>query len=212
MDIALRSGLRQNPFGILSEPDQLRREPRSESSFADAQANALRPIPPLRQIIDEHGVQVWRTLHHCGVPEADLQDVCQEVFLVIDRKIGEFEGRSSLRTWVYQICLRVASDHRKRARFRHERIVADPPELVVLPTQSQDIDDARTLERLFAILDRLDPHKREVFVLYEMEEQSMTEIAEAVGCPLRTAYSRLEAARKEITRAWGRDQARWRRP
>ncbi|HEX9298205.1 MAG TPA: sigma-70 family RNA polymerase sigma factor, partial [Polyangiaceae bacterium] len=69
----------------------------------------------MRQILDEYAPQVWRTLHYCGVPPSDLQDVCQEVFLVIHRKIGEFEGRSSMRTWVYQICMRVAAGYRRRA-------------------------------------------------------------------------------------------------
>jgi RNA polymerase sigma-70 factor (ECF subfamily) len=146
------------------------------------------------------------------VSSSDLPDVCQEVFLVVHRKISTFEGRSSFRTWVYGICVRVAADHRKRARFRHEQIVAEPPELPVFATQSEDIDDARVLERLFALLDGLDQAKREVFVLYEIEERPMAEIADALGVPLRTAYSRLRAARDQIVRAWRREEVRWRNP
>ncbi len=183
-------------------------QPARQSPRRDPVPAEAVPIPALRQILDEYAPQVWRTLHYCGVPPSDLQDVCQEVFLVIHRKIGEFEGRSSMRTWVYQICMRVAAGYRRRARFRHEQIVADPPDLAMLPTQSDEIDERRARERLLEILDGLDPAKREVFVLYEIEEQSMAEIAQTLGCPLRTAYSRLEAARKEIMRAWARVPAR----
>jgi RNA polymerase sigma-70 factor (ECF subfamily) len=198
---------------IVSHHDGLPSEAVGAENFrAGLRTVGPRPVPTLRQIIEEHGAQAWRTLRLCGVPSADLPDVCQEVFLIVHRKIAEFEGRSSLRTWVYGICVKVAADHRRRARFRHERIVAEPPELPVFATQSDEIDDARTVERLFAILDSLDQAKREVFVLYEIEQRSMSEIAEALGCPLRTAYSRLEAARDQIMRAWRRDEIRWRNP
>src|SRR5262245_49705869 len=72
------------------------------------------PVLTVRQIFDEHARYVWRTLRHLGVADADLEDVCQEVFVTVHRKLPEFEGRSKLRTWLYGICLRVASDYRRR--------------------------------------------------------------------------------------------------
>ncbi len=168
----------------------------------------LAAAPTVRQVIDDYGQQVWRTLRYCGVPEADVNDACQEVFLIVHRKLGEFEGRSSLRAWVYQISLRVAIGHRRKARFRHEHVVPEPPEIAVDPTQLGQIDDQRALERLLAILDRLEHSKRAVFVLYEIEERSMAEIAETLACPIRTAYARLESARREIVKTWKRDELR----
>ena len=206
MALASRNALRPNPLKVVSSTGTIGSEPHSGAPAGP------RSLPSFREIVDEYGVQVWRTLHYCGAPSADLQDLCQEVFLVIHRRIAEFEGRSSLRTWIYQICVRVAAGHRRKARFRYEQVVAEPPDSPVLPTQADTLDDARMLERLFAILNGIEPSKREVFVLYELEEQAMTEIAEALDCPLRTAYSRLEAARQEIMRAWQREEIRWRRP
>jgi RNA polymerase sigma-70 factor (ECF subfamily) len=168
-------------------------------------------IPSLREIVDEYGPQVWRTLRCCGVSEADIQDACQEVFLVVHRKIPEFEWRSSLMTWIYRICVRVAAAHRRKAYHRYEQIVADLPDLPMPPSQVTAVDDAQMLERLLAILDRMEPSKREVFVLYEMEGQTMVKVAETLGCPVRTAFSKLEAARKEVTRAWQRDELRGQR-
>jgi DNA-directed RNA polymerase specialized sigma24 family protein len=77
--------------------------------------------PSLREVFDEHAPFVWRTLRHLGIRDADLPDVCQEVFVAVHRKLEGFEGRSSLRTWLYGICLRTASDHRRRAYVRRER-------------------------------------------------------------------------------------------
>jgi len=165
----------------------------------------------LKQVFDEHAPYVWRTLRYCGVATSDLQDVCQEVFLVVHRRLSEFEGRSSMRTWLYQVCLRVAAGYRRRAHLRREQIMAEPPEPIASGATPEVLERHAAREILGQILDGLDPLKREVFVLYEIEERPMSEIAEVVGCPLRTAYSRLEAARKEVLKAWERAQARSKR-
>jgi RNA polymerase sigma-70 factor (ECF subfamily) len=152
----------------------------------------------MREIFDRNVAFVWRTLRHFGISEADLEDVCQEVFVVVHRKIGGFEGRSALRTWLYGICFRVAKDHRSRAYIRREVPVSEPPPHAVAPTQDSDCARAEARLILESILDLLDEDKRAVFVLYEIEGLSMREVAEAVGCPLQTAYSRLQAARKIV--------------
>ena len=186
---------------------------REPSRPSDGQRpDAPSQTPNVRQVVEQHAAHVWRTLYYCGVAPSDLKDACQEVFLVISRKLGDFEGRSSVRTWVYQICVRVAAGYRRSARLRYERVVAEPPEVAVHATQQDEIEERRARERLAAILERIDPDQREVFVLYEIEERPMAEIAAALGCPLRTAYSRLETARKEIMKAWRRAEAPWVRP
>ena len=114
------------------------------------------------------------------------------------RKLDGFEGRSSLRTWLYGICLRTAWDHRRRAHVRLEIAVAEPPQRVVEPNQESELSHADTKRLLASLLDRLDEDKRAVFVLYELEELPMKEVAEVVGCPLQTAYSRLHAARSIV--------------
>jgi RNA polymerase sigma-70 factor (ECF subfamily) len=127
--------------------------------------------------------------------------VCQEVFIVVHRKLPEFEGRSTVQTWIYGICLRTASDYRRRAYFRRESAVADVPEKVVQPMQEEGLAQKQASERLAQLLDQLDEAKRQVFVLYEIEELEMKQVADIVGCPLQTAYSRLRAARKLLADA-----------
>jgi RNA polymerase sigma-70 factor (ECF subfamily) len=153
-------------------------------------------LPDLRKIFDEYSAFVWRTLRHLGIREADIPDVCQEVFITVDRRLSTFEGRSALRTWLYGICLRTASDHRRRAHVRREVAVDQVPTDQIEADQPGSVDRGRARERLLQLLDALDDDKRAVFVLYEVEELGMKEVAEIVGCPLQTAYSRLHAARK----------------
>src|SRR5688572_24542029 len=84
--------------------------------------------PSFAAVFDEYAPFVLRVMRHLGVPPSDLQDQSQEVFMAVFRGLPEFGGRSSLQTWLYGICLRVASNHRRRAHVRRERPVAELPE------------------------------------------------------------------------------------
>jgi RNA polymerase sigma-70 factor (ECF subfamily) len=155
----------------------------------------------LRQVFDEHAPYIWRAMRHLGVAEAEIPDVCQEVFITVHRKLPEFEGRSTLRTWLYGICLRVASDHRRRAYVRRESASAEPLEDGAARTGSEPDTRAEHRATVRALLELLDADKRDVLVLYEIEGFTMKEVAEIVGCPLQTAYSRLHAARAQLLEA-----------
>jgi RNA polymerase sigma-70 factor (ECF subfamily) len=150
------------------------------------------------QVFTTNAPFVWRALRRLGVREADVEDVCQEVFLVVHRQLAGFEARSSIRTWLYGICLRAASSYRRRPHRMREEIASTPPEESIPAPQDDDLERKRALARLDAALDELDDDKRAVFVLYELEQLSMAEIAEATGCPVQTAYSRLHAARRLV--------------
>lgn len=153
-------------------------------------------IPSFRCVFETHAPFVWRVLRHLGVGEADLPDAAQEVFLAVHRKLADFEGRSSLRTWLWGIASHVASHHRTRAHRVHETPTDRPPDTIVAPTQHEDLERSRMRVALRTILAELDEAKRTVFVLHDVEGLPMSEIALAMGCPLQTAYSRLHAARK----------------
>lgn len=156
----------------------------------------------LAEVFAQHAPYVFRVLRRLGVDESDVEDVCQEVFLVVNRRLPEFEGRSSLRTWIYSICLRCAARYRKRPHLRREQRGLEPNELPTDPSQLRALEHKRALERLDAVLGALPEAQREVYVLYELEELGMREIAEAIDCPLQTAYSRLHAARRAVLTAF----------
>ena len=103
-------------------------EPKLEGGAGFAPPPASAPVPTLAEIFREYAPFVWRGLRRLGVPESDVEDVCQEVFVVVHRKLGDFEGRSSLRTWIYGICARTASDYRRSGRVRREVVTDAPPD------------------------------------------------------------------------------------
>ena len=155
-------------------------------------------LPSLAEIFRTYAPFAWRALRRLGVPESDVEDVCQEVFVVVHRKLGDFEGRSSLKTWIYGICARTASDYRRSGRVRREVVTDAPPDAAHEAAQPDVVALRQARATLDRILDQLDDDKRSVFVLYEIEELTMAEVAEALSCPLQTAYSRLHAARKIV--------------
>lgn len=167
---------------------------------------------PTSAVVDFEGVYrahvryVWRVLLRLGVRRADLEDVCQEVFTVVHRKLPEFEGRSALRTWVHSIAYRAASEYRRRPWVRREesateRFEEPDPEL---PIEALELRERRRI--LEQILEQLDDDRRAVFVLYELEGLPMNEVVTIVDCPLQTGYSRLRSARELVKLAVARRQ------
>ncbi len=157
------------------------------------------PPPSFRAVYDETAAFALRSLRRLGVRPGDVEDAAQEVFVVVHRKLGEFAGRSSVKTWVFGICLRVASDWRKRAHVRRETgLEAAPDRTSSGETPLRAIAQRQARQHLDRILDALDEDKRAVFILFELEQWSMADVASSVGCPLQTAYARLYAARKQV--------------
>jgi len=169
-------------------------------------------VPSFAEVFRTYSQFVWRVLLRMGVSEADVEDVAQEVFLGIHRNLPRFEGRCSLRTWVYGICHRRAVDYRRRAYTRYEVPTDEPPDAGHDGGQDDGLDLAHAKASLNQVLDSLDDDKRAVFVLFEIEQIPMEEVAEIVGCPLQTAYSRLYAARRKVDAAAARIRAQRRTP
>jgi RNA polymerase sigma-70 factor (ECF subfamily) len=148
-------------------------------------------------VFEEHVPFLWRAAVALGVPESDADDVCQEVMLVVHKKLATFEGEA-VRSWLYGICLRIASDYRKKARVRRERPTSEPPDAVFGSTQLEEVAARRAETRLLEVLAELDDDKRNAFVLVEIGELTLREISEATETPLQTLYSRLQAARTHV--------------
>jgi RNA polymerase sigma-70 factor (ECF subfamily) len=139
-----------------------------------------------------------------GVPRHEAQDLCQEVMLIVHRRLPDFEGRS-LRGWLYGICVRVASDYRRSARVRREIPHGEVPEPGNTFGQMDQYERNAQRQRLLRALERVEDDKRTAFVLYEVEELTLAEVSEALGVPLQTVYSRIKAAREALRRELEQD-------
>jgi RNA polymerase sigma-70 factor (ECF subfamily) len=146
-----------------------------------------------------HDVSRW--IRALGGLDADLDDLTQEVFIVVRRKLALFDG-ANLPGWLYCITARTVSDQRRRAwwksLFRRRRDVdldllpspaADPAE------QLEQVDARRTLQRLLA---KMSEKRRVAFVLFEVEGYSGEEIADLLDIPIATVWTRLHHARRDF--------------
>jgi RNA polymerase sigma-70 factor, ECF subfamily len=164
----------------------------------------------LVEIYRQHARFVWKTLARMGVDESHLEDVTQDVFVVVHRRLHTFDESARMTTWLYGICLKVAAAWRRRAWQRREKTVESPPERSSQPGRAADdfmqVQEAK--RRIRSVLDRMDVDKRAVFLMYEIEEMSTTEIAELLGVPPGTVHSRLHAAREQFRLVLSRLDAR----
>jgi len=164
----------------------------------------------LAEVYEQHADFAWRTLRRLGVPEGEARDAAHEVFLIVYAKLGQFEGRSSLRTWLFAICRSVARDFRRRER-RAGRLMSaiDVEEEIDLRADvGRHAEHQEQLVELERILATLPTAQRNVFILFEIEKLTGEELAEALSIPLGTVYSRLQQARRAFHEAVERRLAR----
>lgn len=178
---------------------------------------AVEPRPTFEQAYESHFDFVWRSARRLGAKPAQLDDVVQEVFVVVYRRLNDFEGRSSFRTWLFAIVLNVVRAHRRSVAAQptqagsHGR--ADPENVADASAGPHErAARSEALRLVDELLDAMDEDKREVFVLAELEQVGAPEIAATLCLPLNTVYSRLRLARQQFATAAARHRARdpWR--
>jgi RNA polymerase sigma-70 factor, ECF subfamily len=148
---------------------------------------------------------VWRSALRLGVEEAAADDVVQQVFLVVYQRLNRFEWRSTLKTWLFAILLRVARDHRRVVRRKSPHLAHESvdPDLVAdgAINPHEALSRAEASRTIDVLLDSLEGEKRVVFVMAELEEMTAAEISVATGLAPNAVYSRLRAARTDFERA-----------
>jgi RNA polymerase sigma-70 factor (ECF subfamily) len=179
---------------------------RSGQSFMVASRVPARAIPTeqpteLREVFRVHAHYVWNTLRRLGAPAADLEDLTHDVFVQVQRHLSEYDPARPMKPWLFGFAFRVASQHRRGAERRRESPggaaeVVDPG---ALPDERMAAEQDRQL--VVAALRAIDPGRRPVFVLYEIDGVPMDEIARVLRIPVNTAYSRLRLARAEFAAA-----------
>lgn len=169
---------------------------------------AAAPSPALVAVYREHFQFVWRSARRLGAQPAALDDVVQDVFLIVARRLPEFRGEASIRTWLFAITMRVVQVHR-RSTSRHLRRVEAFAEAHADGAGTDPYARSDAADALLKLLEQLDDDRRAVFVLAELEGMTAQEIAAGLGLNVNTVYSRLRAARLQLEKSLGApEQAR----
>lgn len=163
------------------------------------------------RVYEDHFALVWRNARRLGVEPAHLDDVLQDVFVVVHRRLGDVEDRPDLRGWVISILFGVVKNHRRALRRRgDETRETDAATIAVAGDGGPEERAARSeaARVVHMLLAELDDDKRQVFVLAELEQLPVPEIAVATATNVNTVYARLRAARRDFNAALARFQLR----
>jgi RNA polymerase sigma-70 factor (ECF subfamily) len=183
-------------------------EPAPAADEDDARAAGNRAaIADLRSLYADHADFVRGAVIRLGGPGADVEDLVHDVFLVALKRQASFEGRSSPRTWLYGIAIKLVAGARRKAGLRRFLGLERAPAAADERTPARLFEDREASATLYRALDAMAEKKRTVFVLYELEGLSGEEIAAVVGCPLKTVWTRLFHARKELSASIARAAA-----
>lgn len=157
------------------------------------------PSSSVEELYELHAPLVWRTVRALGVDPARVDDAVQDVFLVVHRRLAEFDGRSAITTWLYGIARRVAAGYRRK-----EGRVPVEPERAAAESPLETAQRRQAAQLVLDALAELDDDRREVFALIELEQLTAPAVAEILGVPVNTVYSRLRVARQRFEAAIAR--------
>jgi RNA polymerase sigma-70 factor (ECF subfamily) len=172
---------------------------RVESLTTDASSGQL----SFEQVYEASFDFVYRNARRLGVPESATDDVVQEVFLVLHRRLAEYDGRAALRSWVYGILANTVRQYRRTFRRKQEPLQAIERDEELGPASSrpgpeQDLQQRRDVALLLSLLDELPDEQRELVVLADLEELNVPEICACIGGNPNTVHSRLRVAREAL--------------
>ena len=163
------------------------------------------------EVYREHLAFVWRSARRLGVRDASLDDVVQDIFVIVHRRLADFEGRSALRTWLFAITIRTVRDQRRSVGQRSlgGAVEVDLDSVrATSPGPGESFEKAEAVQLLHALLDGMSDERREIFVMSELEQVPMPEIADVLRVNVNTAYARLRAARQQFEASIARHRAR----
>ena len=169
-----------------------RPEPTTQASSVEALAAFFRTV------FDTEYDYVHHSLRRLGVAERDLEDVAHDVFVQVYKNLARYDRSRPLKPWLFAFAFRLASDYRRLARHRTELGLAEDgaPSTSLAPSAEERAVEREAAGLVGAALDAMSLEQRAVFVMYEVDEIPMKEIAESLGIPANTAYSRLRLARE----------------
>jgi len=142
--------------------------------------------------------EVARTVHKVLGPDADLEDVVQDVFVEVFRSIEKFKGEAKITTWLYRVCVNVALQKIRRQQRRPEGHAAPEDDVPHHETPLRELERRESARLVYDILETIAPKKRVVFILHEIVGLEAKEIGEVVGSNVLTVRTRLHYARKEF--------------
>ncbi len=164
--------------------------------------------PDFTRLFERECAYVWTSLRRLGVRERDLEDLVHDTFLVVHRHLSDYDPRRPIRPWLFGIAFRIAASYRRLARNERE-VPSDQIEAIdPIPPADELVAQRQAQVLVMKALDTLDIDRRGLLLMHDFDGCPMPEIAETLGVPLNTAYSRLRLAREQFANACRKLQAK----
>lgn len=163
-------------------------------------AGAVNP-PEFPDIFAQYSGYVWTALRRLGVRERDLEDLTHDVFVRVFRHLSELDPSRPIKPWLFGFAFRVSGEDRRRLRRRPEDLSEPLDPLDPKPGPLEQLLAHERRQLAWAALETLELGRRAVFILHELDGCPIPEVAENLGIPLATAYSRLRLAREDFDKA-----------
>lgn len=160
--------------------------------------------PTFRDLFEKEFAYVRCSARRLGIREREVEDLVHEVFLAVHRKLPEFERGRPVRPWLFGITFRVVAGHKRRLGYYREQLsTQDEPDEHAdeQPAADETLATEERRRMVHEALDSLDDERRAIFILHELDEVPMAELARALNIPTNTAYSRLRLARQAFKRS-----------
>lgn len=157
--------------------------------------------PTLAEIYRAHSGFVWRLVRRLGVPDLAVEDLMHDVFMVVHRRLPEYDGRAAMTTWLFHITRGVVSNYKRGKHREDRRLELVSPKPCPTPSPESHTERRQAADFVRRFVARLDPPKRRVFELTEIDGLPVPHVAEICNINLNTAYSRLRAARQQFAQA-----------
>jgi len=159
-----------------------------------------REAPDFGRVYEAEAERVYHRLRRLGVADRDLEDKMHDVFVVVHQKLSEYDPSRPITPWIAGITVRVAADHFKRAFRKREVMQTDVDERHAGPDPEAALQTRQEQRLLLSLLDELEPDRRALVVLHDLEGYEMPEIAELLQVGVNTLYSRLRMAREQLAK------------
>jgi RNA polymerase sigma-70 factor, ECF subfamily len=173
----------------------------SRQIMVPAESSAPPPRPSFPGLFEQHSAYVWHALRRLGAQDPELEDLTHDVFLQVFRHLDDYDPTRPIKPWLFGFAFRIASEWRRRQRVRGEVSAEGLDPVDSRPSAVEQLLHRERLDVARAALETLEIQRRAVFILHELDGCPIPEVAESLGIPLATAYSRLRLAREDFSKA-----------
>jgi RNA polymerase sigma-70 factor (ECF subfamily) len=189
-------------WGTIEPKGEAAFDVKEAADFALTQRAAAGDMQSFAELFERHNRRVYSLCLRMTQNQSEAEDLAQEVFVQLFRKVGSFRGESAFTTWLHRMTVNQVLMHFRKLKVRDEKTTADgeTPDQTVVGTENPNRMPVVDRIALDKAIEQLPPGYRTVFVLHDVEGYEHEEIAQMLNRSVGTSKSQLHKARLKLRR------------